>query len=105
MLAAAKARAAEGRRIVIFPEGTRTAPGAAGDYKPGVAALYRSLGVACVPLATNSGVHWPAHGFVRRPGLVVYEFLEPLPAGLARTEFMALLEARLEAASAALLPL
>ncbi|HEV7157171.1 MAG TPA: lysophospholipid acyltransferase family protein [Caulobacteraceae bacterium] len=105
MLAAAKARAAEGRRIVIFPEGTRTAPGAAGDYKPGVAALYRSLGVACVPLATNSGIHWPAHGFVRRPGLVVYEFLEPLPAGLARTEFMALLEARLEAASAALLPL
>jgi 1-acyl-sn-glycerol-3-phosphate acyltransferase len=105
MLAAAKGRAADGRQIVIFPEGTRTAPGAAGDYKPGVAALYRSLGLPCVPMATNSGVHWPAHGFLRRPGLVVYEFLEPLPAALARTEFMALLEARLEAASAALLPL
>lgn len=105
MLAAAKTRAAEGRQIVIFPEGTRTAPDAPGDYKPGVAALYRSLGLACVPLATNSGVHWPAHGFLRRPGLVVYEFLEPLPPALARTEFMTLLEARLEAASAALLSL
>jgi len=105
MLSAAKARAAAGRPIVIFPEGTRTAPGTGGAYKPGVAALYRSLGLACVPLATNSGTHWPAHGFLRRPGLVVYEFLAPLPAGLARPSFMAVLEDQLEAASRALLPL
>jgi 1-acyl-sn-glycerol-3-phosphate acyltransferase len=105
MLALAKARTRENRQVVIFPEGTRTAPGTRGAYKPGVAALYRVLGLACTPMATNSGVHWPAHGFLRRPGLVVYEFLEPLPPGLERGEFMDILETRLEAASTALLPL
>jgi 1-acyl-sn-glycerol-3-phosphate acyltransferase len=105
MLSLAKTRVRENRQIVIFPEGTRTAPGTTGEYKPGVAALYRVLGLPCTPMATNSGVHWPAHGFLRRPGLVVYEFLEPLPPGLERDAFMRLLEERLEAASRALLPL
>ncbi len=57
------------------------APGAAADYKPGVAALYRDLGIPCMPMATNSGVHWPAHGFLRRPGAIVYEFLPAIPPG------------------------
>jgi len=105
MLSLARTRARENRQIVIFPEGTRTAPGTTGEYKPGVAALYRVLGLPCTPMATNSGVHWPAHGFLRRPGLVVYEFLKPLPPGLEREEFMRLLEERLEGASRALLPL
>jgi len=105
MLQAAKACIAERRQVVIFPEGTRLPPGVSGEYKPGVAALYRALGVACVPMATNSGVHWPAHGFLRRPGLIVYEFLEPIPPGLERREFMRLLEARVEAGSTALLAL
>lgn len=105
MLATAKARIGEGRQVVIFPEGTRMAPGQTGAYKPGVAALYRAVGVSCLPLATNSGVHWPPHGFLRRPGLIVYEFLEPIPAGLDRAAFMTTLETRLEAASAALLGL
>ena len=105
MLSVAKMRVRENRQIVIFPEGTRTAPGTTGEYKPGVAALYRVLGLPCTPMATNSGVHWPAHGFLRRPGLVVYELLEPLPPGLGRDEFMRLLEERLEGASQALLPL
>ena len=105
MLATAKARIAEGRQIVIFPEGTRMPPGTTGAYKPGVAALYRAVGVGCVPMATNSGVHWPPHGFIRRPGLIVYEFLEQIPAGLDRAGFMTTLESRLEAASTALLGL
>ncbi len=103
LVADARRRIAEGRQVVIFPEGHRTAPGARGDYKPGVAALYRDLGLACIPMATNSGVHWPAHGFIRRPGVIVYQFLEPIPAGLRRAEFMRTLEARLEVASTALL--
>jgi len=103
MLADARARLADGRQVVIFPEGHRMAPGAKGDYKPGVAAIYRDLAVPCVPMATNSGVHWPAHGFLRRPGLIVYAFLEPIPAGLHRAQFMRTLEERLETASAALL--
>ena len=96
-------RLAEGRQIVIFPEGTRKAPGAPPDYKPGIAALYRDLDCPCWPLATNSGVHWPAHGFIRYPGVVVFEFLPPIPPGLKRAEFMAELETRLETASTALL--
>jgi 1-acyl-sn-glycerol-3-phosphate acyltransferase len=91
------------RQVVIFPEGTRTRPGAAADYKPGVAALYRDLGLPCTPVATNSGVHWPAKGFMRYPGVVVFEFLEPIPAGLKRGAFMTELENRIETASAALL--
>jgi 1-acyl-sn-glycerol-3-phosphate acyltransferase len=105
MLQAAKACIRDGRQVVIFPEGTRLPPGVTGEYKPGVAALYRALGVACVPMATNSGVHWPAHGLTRRPGLIVYEFLEPIPPGLERREFMRLLEERTEAGSKALLGL
>jgi 1-acyl-sn-glycerol-3-phosphate acyltransferase len=99
----AKDRLASGRQIVIYPEGTRTAPGETGDYKPGIAALYRELAVPAIPMATNSGVHWPAHGFIRKPGTIVFEFLPPIPAGLKRAEFMRELEGRIEPASAALL--
>ena len=103
MLRHARARIAEGRQIVIFPEGTRTELGETPDYKPGVAAMYRDLNVACHPVATNSGAHWHAHGVRRTPGLVVFEFLPPIPPGLKRDAFMAELETRIETASAALL--
>jgi 1-acyl-sn-glycerol-3-phosphate acyltransferase len=91
------------RQVVIFPEGTRRPPGDPGDYKPGIAALYRDLGIPCSPLATNSGVHFPAKGLMKYPGKVVFEFLEPIPAGLKRGEFMKVLEERIETASNALL--
>ena len=103
MVKQARARLAENRQIVIFPEGTRAAVGAEPDYKPGVAAIYRDLEVPCWPVATNSGVHWPAHGFRRYPGTVVFEFLPPIPAGLKRAEFMKRLEDSVETASTALL--
>jgi len=101
----ARSRVSQARQVVIFPEGHRTPPGAKGDYKPGIAALYRNLGLGCTPMATNSGLHWPAHGFIRRPGTIVYEFLEPIPPGLHRAEFMRVLEERIETASAALVRL
>ena len=103
MVRQARARHAEGRQILIFPEGTRGEVGAPPDYKPGIAALYRDLAADCTPMATNSGVHWPAHGFRRYPGTIVFEFLPPIPAGLKRAEFMAELENRIETASTALL--
>jgi 1-acyl-sn-glycerol-3-phosphate acyltransferase len=105
LVARARRTLAEGRQMIIFPEGHRVAPGETGAYKPGVAALYRDLGIACIPMATNSGSHWPAHGVIRKPGVIVYEFLPPIPAGLHRREFMRLLEERIETASAALLRL
>ena len=95
----------DGRQVVIFPEGTRKAPGAEPDYKPGIAALYRELNVPVYPVATNAGVHWPAHGFMRKPGLIVFEYLEPIPPGLKRAEFMRILEERIEAKSNELLAL
>jgi 1-acyl-sn-glycerol-3-phosphate acyltransferase len=101
----AKERFAEDRQVVIFPEGTRTEPGAPGDYKPGIAALYREIDVPVHPVATNSGVHWPRHGFIRKPGTIVFEYLEPIPPGLKRAEFMRLLEERIEPASSALIDL
>lgn len=102
MAAAARAVLAEGRPILIFPEGTRKKPGAPPDYKPGVAGLYALLEVACVPVALNSGVYWT--GFLKRPGTIVLEFLEPIPPGLKRGAFMTLLEQRIEGATAAILP-
>ena len=103
MVRQTRARVAEGRQILIFPEGTRTAPGAPTDYKPGVMAVYRDLGIPCWPVATNAGLHWPAHGFKRTPGVIVYEFLPAIPAGLKRAEFMTRLESSVETASTALL--
>ncbi len=105
MVREAKAMFARGRQVVIFPEGHRGEPGVAGDYKPGIAALYRELDVPVYPVATNSGVHWPAHGFLRTRGTIVYEYLEPIPPGLKRAEFMRILEERIETASNKLLSL
>ena len=91
----------EGRPILIFPEGTRKKPGAAPDYKPGVAGLYGQLKLPCVPVALNSGLYWT--GFLKRPGTIILEFLEPIPPGLKRREFMAELENRTEQATNRLL--
>ena len=96
---ASRDRLAEGRQVIIFPEGTRKAPGSEPDYKPGVAALYRELEAPCTPMATNSGVCWPPHGLIRRPGTIVFEFLPPIPPGMKRASFMAVLEDTIEAAS------
>lgn len=103
MVRSARDRLADGRQLLIFPEGTRQAAGAPPVYKPGVAGLYRELNVACTPVATNSGLCWPPHGVLRYPGVVVYEFLPPIPPGLKRASFMAVLEDRIEEASAQLL--
>jgi 1-acyl-sn-glycerol-3-phosphate acyltransferase len=105
MVADAQDRFKDERQLVIFPEGTRGPPGVPGDYKPGIAALYRELEVKVTPMATNAGVHWPAHGFLRHPGTIVYEYLPTIPPGLKRAEFMRILKDRIETASNALLPL
>jgi 1-acyl-sn-glycerol-3-phosphate acyltransferase len=101
MMEAARRALSAGREIVIFPEGTRKQPGAAADYKPGVAALYALLGVACVPVALNSGLFWT--GFRKNAGRIVVEFLPPIPAGLKRAAFMERLEESIETATARLL--
>ncbi|MDP9127849.1 MAG: 1-acyl-sn-glycerol-3-phosphate acyltransferase, partial [Pseudomonadota bacterium] len=91
--------ATAGRKIVIFPEGTRTLPGEQRPYKTGVAALYQELNLPVVPMALNSGLFWPKKGFLKRPGTITVEFLPPLPTGLSREELMGRLKKSLETAS------
>ena len=78
-----------GRQLIIFPEGTRTAVDAPPRYKSGVAQVYVDCGVTCLPVALNSGLFWPRRTFMRYPGTIVVEFLDLLPPGLTRQEFIA----------------
>lgn len=89
---------AQGRPIVIFPEGTRRPPGAPADYKVGIAHLYGKLGIAVVPMALNSGFYWPRRKFLRYPGKIIVEFLPPIPPGLPARTFLNRLVAETEAA-------
>lgn len=98
MLAAAQAVLAEGRPIVIFPEGTRVMPGEQPPLQPGFAGLYKALGVPVVPVALDSGHVWPRRSWIKRPGIVTFRFAEPIPPGLPRKEA----EARVHAAINAL---
>jgi len=77
-----------GRQLIIFPEGTRTPVDAPPQYKPGVGQIYVDCGVTCLPVALNSGLFWPRRTFMRYPGTLVVEFLDPLPPGLKRREFI-----------------
>ncbi len=100
----AKAARDEGRSILIFPEGTRNKPGAEPDYKPGIALLYKELGMPCLPVALSTGLCWPAKGVMRYPGTMTVEFLPHIEPGLSRKAFMSRLENTIETASNALLP-
>ena len=88
-----------GRQLIIFPEGTRTPVGAPPDYMTGVGQIYASSGVPCLPVALNSGLFWPRRTFMRYPGTLVVEFLDPLPAGLTRKEFIVRIATVIEAAT------
>jgi 1-acyl-sn-glycerol-3-phosphate acyltransferase len=92
-------RLAKGRQVVIFPEGTRTAPGARLDYFPGVAAIDGHTDVPIVPVALNSGLFWGRGSFLKKPGVITIEILPPMAKGLKRRQFMTDLESRIEGAS------
>jgi 1-acyl-sn-glycerol-3-phosphate acyltransferase len=102
LLAMARRAGAEvrrGRPLVIFPEGTRTPVGAPARYKPGVGQIYVDSGVSCLPVALNSGLFWPRRTFMRYPGTLVVEFLDPLPPGLSRRDFIARISTVIEDAT------
>ncbi len=88
-----------GRQLIIFPEGTRTPVDAPPRYKPGVGQIYVNCGVACLPVALNSGLFWPRRTFMRYPGTLVVEFLDVVPPGLSRNEFTARVSAAVEQAT------
>jgi 1-acyl-sn-glycerol-3-phosphate acyltransferase len=102
MVKGAEAAVAENRPVIIFPEGTRAAPGAKNPYHSGVAMLYGALKCPVVPIALNSGLFWRRRGFLKKPGTLTIEALAPIAPGMDRKAFMAELETRVEAATDAL---
>jgi 1-acyl-sn-glycerol-3-phosphate acyltransferase len=96
MKADVAAGASDPGQLIIYPQGTRVAPGVARPYKVGTGLLYEQLAQPCVPVATNVGVFWPKRGILRKPGLAVVEFLPPIAPGLPVADFMSRLEAEVE---------
>lgn len=96
MVRKARERLAAGHDVVVFPEGTRTAPGEHPPYRPGIAALYAALGVPVVPVALNSGLFWGRREFAKRPGRIVVSMLPGIAPGFARRPFMERLRDRIE---------
>ncbi|MGV8950628.1 MAG: lysophospholipid acyltransferase family protein [Cypionkella sp.] len=103
MLADVRSGQSRPGQLIIYPQGTRVAPGEVRPYKIGTAALYKQLEQACVPVGTNVGVFWPKRGILRHRGTAIVEFLPPIPPGLTTEAFMAELESRVEASSNALM--
>jgi 1-acyl-sn-glycerol-3-phosphate acyltransferase len=99
----AKVELARNRQIVIFPEGTRRTAGAAPQYKYGVVHLYAECGVACLPVALNSGLFWPRRSIRRYPGTIIAEFLDPIAPGLDKQVFSGHLQQVIETATARLI--
>ncbi|WP_170789718.1 lysophospholipid acyltransferase family protein [Ruegeria lacuscaerulensis] len=90
-------------QLVIYPQGTRVAPGARKPYKVGTAVLYEGLNFPCIPVATNAGVFWPRTGIMRKPGLAIVDFLDQIEPGVDRDPFLARLEEVIETRSNALM--
>lgn len=99
LAADARAAIAEGRQVLIFPEGTRRAVDAPPAYRQGIGYLYELSGATCVPVAHNAGLFWPRRSFMKYPGHLVLEILDPIPPGLAREAFMARLQDTIETAT------
>ena len=87
LLIQARDRVARGHSLIIFPEGTRVAPGKSVPLQPGVRALYGALGLPVVPVSLNSGLYWPRNSFLRQPGCVRVVIHPPIPSGLPRAAF------------------
>ncbi len=99
MAKAARDEVQRGRQLIIFPEGTRRAVGAEPRYKLGVGQVYADCDVTCLPVALNAGLFWPRRSFMRYPGTIIVEFLDPLPPGLPRGEFIKQVSTAIETAT------
>ena len=99
----AAAAHADGRRILIYPEGNLAKAGERFRYRTGVFYMYRDFGLPVVPVATNLGLFWPQADFKKNPGRATVEFLEPIVPGLDRAEFLETLERVVETRTQALI--
>lgn len=94
---------AEGRPILIYPEGTLMLPGRKLRYRGGAWHIYNELNIPATPVALSLGLAWPRRDWKKYPATCAMAFLEPIPPGLAKAEFMVLLEERIETASNAMI--
>ena len=83
---------ARGDQIVVFPEGTRGAPGAMGPLQPGVAGMYLIADAPIYPVVHNSGTVWAHPSGLKTPGEVAIEFLPSIAPGLQKRAFMSKLD-------------
>jgi len=104
MIEGAKRSFEKNRPVLIFPEGTRSAPGKPGRYRHGIFALYKALNAPILPIALNAGYFWPRRGFLKKKGKLILEYLPPIQPGLNEKEFMATLERVIEEASLRIAP-
>lgn len=104
LIKAGRQAALDGRQLVIFPEGTRTAPHERVAYQPGIAALAAATGLPVLPVATDSGRCWARDAFLKRPGTITISVLPLLPAGLRREVLLTTLEAVIEGETDRLMP-
>ena len=102
MTTAAKAAAARGAQVVIFPEGTRVPPGQRRPYQPGVAALARAMSTDVVPVAHDAGLYWRHPSLERLPGTITLKVFEPIPGDTPRPDLMGRIEDTIEPATRAL---
>lgn len=87
VLKGVKQRVSEGRKVVIFPEGTRVLPGVRGEYKPAIYAIYKNGESKIVPIALNSGELWQKNSFIKKPGVVKIKAFPAMEKGLGKKEF------------------
>ncbi len=99
MLRKAKAAKDQGRKIIIFPEGTRANADSNTTYRSGIYGMYSRMGLPVIPVALNAGSHWGQDTIYRYPGTIRLAFLEPIEPGLSRSEFMARLQSSIDSAS------
>ena len=99
MISNTKSILADKRSVIIFPEGTRVAPGETRRYHPGIAALYSRTSATVIPVALNSGYFWGRRHFIKKPGVLTIQFLPPIPKNMDRKAFMKELEIRIESAT------
>ena len=89
-------------QLVIYPQGTRVAPGAFVPYKSGTAVIYETTGQPCIPAATNVGLFWPRKSWIKRPGKVIFQFMPPVRAGMDAETFTKTLQDQIETTTEAL---
>ena len=96
MLKQTKEKILNGNSIIIFPEGTRKKPGESPKYKTGIAGIYKNVETEIIPVALNSGLCWPKHTFIKRPGHIIIKFLNLIPAKLERKDLLNKIESTIE---------